>query len=113
LIPSISIVLELAFFCTQYNIVYTLNPLHIFAPVQNMDIFYSRVFFDVLVVFLLVITLGCSEQVSDYYETLGVPRTATKKQIKSAFRQLAMKYHPDKNKEPDAEAKFRDIAEGL
>ncbi|XP_028666951.1 dnaJ homolog subfamily B member 9a [Erpetoichthys calabaricus] len=47
----------------------------------------------------------------DYYEILGVPKNASERQIKKAFHKLAMKYHPDKNKSPDAEAKFREIAE--
>ena len=46
----------------------------------------------------------------DFYEILGVKKTATDKQIKRAFRKLAVKYHPDKNKEKDAEEKFREIA---
>ena len=48
----------------------------------------------------------------DYYKILGVSRDANDRQIKKAFRKLAMKYHPDKNKQKDAEAKFREIAEG-
>ncbi|XP_037616676.1 dnaJ homolog subfamily B member 9-like [Sebastes umbrosus] len=47
----------------------------------------------------------------DYYEILGVPRDAPERLIKKAFHKLALKYHPDRNKEPDAEAKFREIAE--
>ncbi|MDJ0947482.1 MAG: molecular chaperone DnaJ [Alphaproteobacteria bacterium] len=47
----------------------------------------------------------------DYYEILGVPRDADQKAVKKAFRQLALKYHPDRNKSPDAEEKFREIAE--
>ncbi|XP_030621487.1 dnaJ homolog subfamily B member 9a [Chanos chanos] len=47
----------------------------------------------------------------DYYDILGVPKDASERQIKKAFHKLAMKYHPDKNKSPDAEAKFREIAE--
>lgn len=47
----------------------------------------------------------------DYYDILGVPRDATERQIKKAFHKLALKYHPDRNKGPDAEAKFREIAE--
>ncbi|KAF7669858.1 hypothetical protein LDENG_00128930 [Lucifuga dentata] len=47
----------------------------------------------------------------DYYDILGVPKDATDHQIKKAFHKLAMKYHPDKNKSPDAEMKFREIAE--
>ncbi len=42
---------------------------------------------------------------------LGVGRQADQKAIKDAFRTLAMKYHPDRNKEPDAEARFKEIAE--
>ncbi|XP_038164778.1 dnaJ homolog subfamily B member 9a [Cyprinodon tularosa] len=47
----------------------------------------------------------------DYYDILGVSRGATERQIKKAFHRLAMKFHPDKNKNPDAEVRFREIAE--
>ncbi|MEM0053073.1 MAG: molecular chaperone DnaJ [Nitrososphaeria archaeon] len=47
----------------------------------------------------------------DYYEILGVPRNATKEQIKEAYRRLAMLYHPDRNKSPEAEEKFKEISE--
>lgn len=47
----------------------------------------------------------------DYYEILGVPRDADARAIKDAFRQLALKYHPDRNKEPGAEERFKEIAE--
>ena len=47
----------------------------------------------------------------DYYQTLGVPRDATPEVIKQAYRKLARKYHPDLSKEPNAEARFKEIGE--
>lgn len=46
-----------------------------------------------------------------YYDVLGVSKDADEKEIKSAFRKLAKQYHPDINKEPGAEAKFKEIGE--
>ncbi|KAI5593734.1 hypothetical protein BDE02_03G032300 [Populus trichocarpa] len=46
----------------------------------------------------------------DYYATLGVPKSATSKEIKAAYRRLARQYHPDVNKEPGATEKFKEIS---
>ena len=47
----------------------------------------------------------------DYYEVLGVSKDASEAEIKSAFRKLAKKYHPDVSKEPDAAEKFKEAQE--
>jgi len=47
----------------------------------------------------------------DYYSTLGVERTASQEEIRKAYRKLARKYHPDINKEPDAEENFKRVTE--
>ena len=47
----------------------------------------------------------------DYYEVLGVDKTADEKEIKKAYRKLAMKYHPDVSEEEGSEEKFKEISE--
>ncbi|MCL4519421.1 MAG: molecular chaperone DnaJ [Thaumarchaeota archaeon] len=52
-----------------------------------------------------------STEKRDYYEVLGVPKDASKEQIKTSYRKLAMQYHPDRNKAPGAEERFKEISE--
>ena len=47
----------------------------------------------------------------DYYEVLGLSKGASEDEIKKAYRKLSKKYHPDINKEPDAEEKFKEVSE--
>ena len=47
----------------------------------------------------------------DYYKTLGVSKDATREQIKDAYRRLVLKYHPDVNKDPKAQAKMQELNE--
>ncbi|DAC54762.1 MAG TPA: molecular chaperone DnaJ, partial [Candidatus Poseidoniales archaeon] len=47
----------------------------------------------------------------DYYEVLGIDKSASSGDMKNAFRRLARKYHPDRSTEADAEDKFKEIQE--
>ena len=55
--------------------------------------------------------MNSSQQKRDYYEVLGLDRSASQEQIKQAYRQLAMKWHPDRNSAADATDRFKEVAE--
>lgn len=55
--------------------------------------------------------MAVAQQKRDYYEVLGVDRSATQEQIKQAYRQLALKWHPDRNPAPEATDRFKEVAE--
>ncbi|XP_066283034.1 chaperone protein DnaJ-like [Branchiostoma lanceolatum] len=57
------------------------------------------------------ITTAFAADKQDHYEVLDVPRNAESADIKRAFRRLAAEHHPDKNKDPGAETRFREIVE--
>lgn len=62
------------------------------------------------VILLVILNQGlCGE---DYYKLLGVRKEASDKDIRKAFRKLAMKYHPDKNPGEESRKKFEKIASG-
>ena len=46
----------------------------------------------------------------NYYKVLGIDKSATKEDIKKAYKNLARKWHPDKNKSPDASQKFKEVS---
>ena len=62
-------------------------------------------------VILCIVNCSLSNAKKDYYKVLEVEKTASQKDIKKAFRTLALKYHPDKNPDEDTSKKFREIAE--
>lgn len=63
----------------------------------------------VLLVLLLIVVAYCDRS---YYDVLGVPRSASQSQIKSAYRKLSKQYHPDVSQDPNAKQKFQEVAEG-
>ena len=67
-----------------------------------------KILLHVLMFFLISYPVVGKER-EDYYKRMGVRKTASKKEIKKAFRELALKYHPDKNKDPDAVERFEKI----
>ena len=70
---------------------------------------------DAIVVALPMLCSGTKQtdrmEYQDYYRTLGVARNASDEEVRKAYRKLARKYHPDHNKSPNAEARFKEVGE--
>lgn len=79
---------------------------------KMLDLRAANIVFVLLVFLLLVYPPDCLGVEEDFYKLLGVPKDASEKEIKKAFRKLAIKYHPDKNTDPDARERFEEIANG-
>ncbi|XP_034724945.1 dnaJ homolog subfamily B member 9 isoform X2 [Etheostoma cragini] len=75
------------------------------------SVFYCMHACVVLLLCLSIALPAASQSIRNYYDTLNVEPAATDSQVKKAFRKLAVKYHPDKNRSADAEKIFREIAE--
>ncbi|MEW6055989.1 MAG: DnaJ domain-containing protein [Bdellovibrionota bacterium] len=74
-----------------------------FSSLKFTVVFYAAFFF--------LHSLANATSKRDYYDVLGVPRDAGKSEIRAAYRSLSKKYHPDRNPDPAAEERFKEIAE--
>ncbi len=64
------------------------------------------------ILLFLCAALAVSLADRDYYKILGISRSAGLKEIKAKYRKMSLKYHPDKNGDPNAYEKFTDVANG-
>lgn len=79
---------------------------------RQQIMYLYQVIFCLTVIYCALLLCHALENAGDHYKTLGLERTASERDIKRAFRELALKYHPDKNKKKGAQEKFMDITKG-
>lgn len=72
----------------------------------------QNLFINIFLISFVFLLCKCDVDETDYYKVLGVKKDASQAEIKRAFHKLAIKYHPDKNKDADAEDKFKKLGEG-
>jgi DnaJ-domain-containing protein 1 len=94
----------------HFSLLFDQDPIVLFCFFFFFLFFFFFFFFFFLFCRDHLISLPFTVLAKDYYQILGVPKTASTDEIKKAFRKLALKYHPDTNKDPNAKEKFVEVS---